>query len=139
MSFSFIILSSWCRCFSLLPSACQFYMILERVSSKPCAAETCMWFWKLDFARTSCLYMVSTFSFCDCKVSKKEKKTKQNSVWDNVAKSKWKMFAMSMMCKTTLIREKKLYSETAKATLLMIIVSCQVIVGKNYSFKTIEN
>lgn len=49
------------------------------------------------------------------------------------------MFAMSMMCKTTLIREKKLYSETAKATLLIIIVSCQVIVGKNYSFKTIEN
>lgn len=137
MSFSFIILSSWCRCFSLLSSACQFYMILERVSSKPCAAETCMWFWKLDFARTPCLYMVSTFSFCDCKVSKKEK-TKQNSVWDNSAKSKWKMFAISMMCKTTLIREKQLCYEIAKTTLLMIIVSCQVIVGKIIILKQLK-
>lgn len=135
MSFSFIILSSWCRCFPLLSSACQFYMILERVSSKPCAAETCMWFWKLDFARTSCLYMVSTFSFCDCKVSRKEKN--QNKAQYEITPQRAN--GRCLLCKTTLIREKLLYYETAKTTLLMIIVSCQVIVGKNYNFKTIKN
>lgn len=79
-------LFSWYRYFSSLSSACLYYMILKCVSSKPCAIESCMWFWELDFAWTSCLYTVSTFLILWLKSELKK-------MQDNWKLSKWKILA----------------------------------------------